>query len=65
MTGRHDLPDWNSLAERGDDDLPLLDTALLIARDEYPSLDPAPYAEALRVWAEVRAWAMRPSCRRR
>ena len=51
MTGRHDLPDWNSLAERGDDDLPLLDTALLIARDEYPSLDPAPYAEALRVWA--------------
>ena len=51
MTGRHDLPDWNSLATRGDDDLPLLDTALLIARDEYPSLDPAPYAEALRVWA--------------
>ena len=51
MPGRHDLPDWNSLAERGDDDLPLLDTALLIARDEYPSLDPAPYAEALRVWA--------------
>jgi regulator of sirC expression with transglutaminase-like and TPR domain len=34
------LPDWNSLASLGDDELPLLDTALLIARDEYPELDP-------------------------
>src|SRR5690606_27183375 len=37
------LPDWNSLATLGDDELPLLDTALLIARDEYPDLDPAGY----------------------
>ena len=52
----HDpLPDWNALARLGDDELPLLDTALLIARDEYPDLD-APgitaqvddYADALR-----------------
>ena len=28
------LPDWNSLATLGDDELPLLGTALLIARDE-------------------------------
>ena len=49
------LPDWNGLAGLGDDELPLLDTALLIARDEYPDLDAAgitaqvdTYAEALR-----------------
>ena len=35
----HPLPDWQSLAALGDDELPLLDTALLIARDEYPDLD--------------------------
>ena len=52
MTGRHDLPDWNSLAARGDDELPLLETALLIARDEYPALDPAGYADTLRGWAD-------------
>lgn len=34
------LPDWNSLAGLDDDTLPLLGTALLIARDEYPQLDP-------------------------
>ena len=33
------LPDWNSLATRADEALPLLETALLIARDEYPDLD--------------------------
>lgn len=49
------LPDWNTLAALGDDEVPLLDTALLIARDEYPDLDPRvvtgqveTYAEALR-----------------
>ena len=42
----YQLPDWNSLASRGDDELPLLETALLIARDEYPDLNPAAYAEA-------------------
>jgi regulator of sirC expression with transglutaminase-like and TPR domain len=55
MTTRDTLPDWNALARLGDDELPLLDTALLIARDEYPDLDAAgitaqvdTYAEALR-----------------
>ena len=52
MSGHHDLPDWNALAACGDDELPLLDTALLIARDEYPKLDPAPYAQALQSWAD-------------
>ena len=33
------LPDWNGLARLGDESVPLLDTALLIARDEYPDLD--------------------------
>ncbi len=47
----YQLPDWNSLAARGDDELPLLDTALLIARDEYPDLDPSAYAEVLRGYA--------------
>ena len=55
MEPRSALPDWNALAGLGDDELPLLDTALLIARDEYPDLDAAgitaqvdTYAEALR-----------------
>ena len=52
MPGRLDLPDWNSLAKRADDDLPLLDTALLIARDEYPALDAAGYAATLQAWAD-------------
>ncbi len=30
---------WNDLAQLADDAIPLLDTALLIARDEYPDLD--------------------------
>lgn len=50
------LPDWNSLAARGDDELPLLDTALLIARDEYPALDAEAYDQALRGYVE----ALRP-----
>src|SRR5690606_2922134 len=37
------LPDWNTLAALDDAALPLLPTALLIARDEYPGLDPAEY----------------------
>jgi regulator of sirC expression with transglutaminase-like and TPR domain len=39
MRAGFDLPDWNSLAGQEDDTLPLLGTALLIARDEYPRLD--------------------------
>ncbi len=37
------LPDWNSLAGLDDNNVPLLATALLIARDEYPSLNAALY----------------------
>jgi regulator of sirC expression with transglutaminase-like and TPR domain len=37
------LPDWNALAGLDDDNVPLLATALLIARDEYPQLDPDLY----------------------
>src|SRR5918993_2255226 len=55
MNNRDPLPEWNALARLGDDELPLLDTALLIARDEYPDLDAAgitaqvdTYADALR-----------------
>ena len=40
---RIQLPDWNALAALDDAALPLLPTALLIARDEYPALDPAEY----------------------
>src|SRR5690606_13088851 len=43
MQGSTELPDWNALAGQDDDSLPLLGTALLIARDEYPGLDPAQY----------------------
>ena len=41
------LPDWDSLASLDDDHLPLLETALLIARDEYPQLDPLHYDNLL------------------
>ncbi len=40
------LPAWEALARMDDDALPLLGTALLIARDEYPQLRIEPY-EAL------------------
>jgi regulator of sirC expression with transglutaminase-like and TPR domain len=56
MHSRYVLPDWNSLAACGDDDLPLLDTALLIARDEYPSLDAGSYAQTIQGYAD----ALRP-----
>lgn len=39
MGDRLTLPDWNTLATQADEALPLLETALLIARDEYPNLD--------------------------
>ena len=39
MHPRFPLPDWNTLAGSDDRNLPLLGTALLIARDEYPQLD--------------------------
>jgi len=39
MGDRLTLPDWNWLAAQADEALPLLETALLIARDEYPDLD--------------------------
>ncbi|WP_434030430.1 SirB1 family protein [[Pseudomonas] boreopolis] len=39
MGERLTLPVWNTLAKQDDDSLPLLATALLIARDEYPELD--------------------------
>ena len=53
MQGRYALPDWNELASRGDDELPLLDTALLIARDEYPSMDAAEYAAIIQGYADT------------
>jgi regulator of sirC expression with transglutaminase-like and TPR domain len=54
------MPDWNTLASLGDDELPLLGTALLIARDEYPDLD------AARYWAQVDTYAtaLRPQLER-
>ncbi|WP_399507530.1 SirB1 family protein [Xanthomonas translucens] len=43
MVDRLTLPSWNTLAALDDDALPLLATALLIARDEYPQLDAEHY----------------------
>lgn len=37
------LPDWDALATLDDARIPLFGTALLIARDEYPQLDPGLY----------------------
>ena len=39
MPYMHALPEWDQLARLDDESLPLLGTALLIARDEYPQLD--------------------------
>jgi regulator of sirC expression with transglutaminase-like and TPR domain len=47
MRARLPLPDWNSLGTLDDAALPLLGTALLIARDEYPQLDPDLYDSLL------------------
>lgn len=43
MQHRTALPDWNALAAADDAGMPLFGTALLIARDEYPQLDPRLY----------------------
>ena len=61
------LPDWDALGARDNDDLPLLASALLIARDEYPDLDPARYdalvqehADHLRTAAAaISAWPLK------
>ena len=61
------LPEWNSLAALDDGDVPLLGTALLIARDEFPDLDPRSYeamvsqhVDQLRPrLEEIEAWPMR------
>lgn len=46
------LPNWNALAASDDDTLPLLPTALLIARDEYPDLDADMYDARVQAHAE-------------
>lgn len=43
METRFTLPDWDMLAATDDESLPLLASALAIARDEYPDLDGAAY----------------------
>ena len=52
MQDRITLPDWDTLAELDDESLPLLPTALLIARDEYPALDPTLYDATLQAHVE-------------
>jgi regulator of sirC expression with transglutaminase-like and TPR domain len=67
MGYRLTLPDWNALATQADDAVPLLETALLIARDEYPELDADLYdtlvqghVEHLRVEIEsIDAWPVK------
>jgi regulator of sirC expression with transglutaminase-like and TPR domain len=52
MDDRLTLPEWGSLASQADDTLPLLGTALLIARDEYPDLDADLYDTLVQSHAE-------------
>ena len=56
MGERLTLPDWSSLAARSDESVPLLETALLIARDEYPGLD----ADLYDTLAQSHAEHLRP-----
>lgn len=53
----HLLPDWNTLAQADDAHLPLLGTALLIARDEYPDLEYRRYIAQIDDYAK----RLRPS----
>jgi len=52
MGVRLTLPEWNGLASQADETLPLLETALLIARDEYPDLDADLYDTLVQSHAE-------------
>ena len=52
MGDRLTLPEWNALAGQADDSVPLLETALLIARDEYPDLDADLYDTLVQSHAE-------------
>lgn len=45
------LDSWHDLRNANDTDIPLFDTALLIARDEYPDLDTAGYRSHLLKFA--------------
>ena len=61
------LPDWNALAGLDDDSLPLLGTALLIARDEYPDLEAGAcdallqrYADEVRpLVTDIESWPLK------
>ncbi|MEL1266082.1 SirB1 family protein [Pseudoxanthomonas putridarboris] len=67
MGDRLTLPDWNALAALADDTVPLLETSLLIARDEYPDLDPDLYDTLAQSYAEhlrheidaIEAWPLK------
>ena len=52
MKKNFELPDWNSLAPMPDATLPLLETALLIARDEYPNLEAENYIALVDDYAQ-------------
>lgn len=52
MRATLELPHWHALASLEDAALPLLGTALLIARDEYPQLDADLYDTLLQSHAE-------------
>ncbi len=47
------LPTWDAHARMDDDALPLLGTALLIARDEYPELQAAHYDDVVQGYADA------------
>ena len=49
----NDLPAWDALARMDDDALPLLGTALLIARDEYPGLQAAHYDAVVQGYVDA------------
>lgn len=56
MSMPFNLPDWSALAGLDDDQIPLLGSALLIAHDEYPDLDPA----ACDAMVEAHVASLRP-----
>lgn len=52
MNKSYALPDWNTLAPMPDSSLPLFETALLIAQDEYPNLNAGDYLALVEAYAK-------------
>lgn len=61
MSNIPQLPEWSALAPMPDAQLPLFETALLIARDEYPDLQAGEYIALVADYADRLSKSLRPN----